>query len=350
MSLHDMASPDTAAAVAANQVARRYCSSALYAHSVRSYLWGVAYAEREGLDFDGELFYVAAMLHDVGLTRPFDAHQMPFEEAGGQVAWVFAAAAGWPDDRRNRVAQVIEKHMWPSVDPHEDVEGHLLEVATSIDISGRGLHLIPHRPPDRRRRGLAAPRPGSRVHRVPRAQGERKPTSRAADLTRGGLADALRDHPHEPKRGASRPHDAPPAPLPAPPRSTMTQSVTVGPRHGATCSYLRLLASSSAGMTGLMSTTGVPLTASRGWTRSLSPSFATIVARCRPTGLGRAGERVLNTPRSGPVGSSPGRVASSSRRAWCSQVSTKMSEPTWRSRMPSRTSGLITSQASGAPW
>ena len=120
MSLHNMV-PDTAAAVAANQVARRYYSPTLYAHSVRSHLWGVAYAKRKGLDFDRELFYVAAILHDVGLTPPFDAHQMPFEEAGGQVAWVFATAAGWPVARRTRVAQVIEKHMWPSVEPLEDV-------------------------------------------------------------------------------------------------------------------------------------------------------------------------------------------------------------------------------------
>jgi len=116
MHLHELPSPDTAAAVAANQVARRYCSSALYAHSVRSYLWGVAYAHDADLEVDLELLYVAAMLHDLGLTRPFDAHEIPFEEAGGQVAWVFAAAAGWPDVRRIRVAEVIERHMWPAVD------------------------------------------------------------------------------------------------------------------------------------------------------------------------------------------------------------------------------------------
>ncbi len=200
MSLHNMVSPDTAAAVAANQVARRYCSSALYAHSVRSYLWGVAYAERQGLDFDGELFYVAAMLHDVGLTRPFDAHQMPFEEAGGQVAWVFGAAAGWPDGRRTRVAQVIERHMWPAVDVLDDVEGHLLEVATGVDISGRGLELVPL---DLQREVAAAwPRLGltTEFSECMRRQGERKPTSRAADLVRGGLADALRDHPLERNR------------------------------------------------------------------------------------------------------------------------------------------------------
>jgi HD domain-containing protein len=189
--------PDTAAASAADQVSRRYCSSALYAHSVRSYLWGLAYAEREALDFDLELFYVAAMLHDIGLTPPFDAHEVPFEVAGGQVAWAFGAAAGWPDERRNRVAEVIEKHMWPIVDRQEDMEGHLLEVATGIDISGRGVELIP---PDRRREVVTAwPRLelATEFDGCLRAQAARKPTSRAADLVRGGLAGALRDHPLE---------------------------------------------------------------------------------------------------------------------------------------------------------
>ena len=205
MHLHELPSPDTAAAVAANQVARRYCSSALYAHSVRSYLWGVAYAERQGFDFDGELFYVAAMLHDVGLTRPFDAHQMPFEEAGGQVAWVFGAAAGWPDGRRTRVAQVIERHMWPAVDRVDDPEGHVVEVATGIDISGRGLELIPADLPAEvisawPRLDLAAEFTGCL-----RVQAQRKPTSRAADLTRAGLDRALRTHPLSPGRDGRAP-------------------------------------------------------------------------------------------------------------------------------------------------
>jgi hypothetical protein len=202
MHLNEMAAPETAAALTAAQVARRYCSSALYAHSVRSYLWGVAYARRADLGFDLELFYVAAMLHDVGLTRPFDAHQMPFEEAGGQLAWVFGAAAGWAEERRTRVAQVIEKHMWPSVDPAEDVEGHLLEVATGIDISGRGLDLVPA--PLQREVVTAWPRLdlATEFAECLRVQGERKPTSRAAALTRAGLADAMRDHPLE--RGLPR--------------------------------------------------------------------------------------------------------------------------------------------------
>lgn len=197
MHLNDIAAPETGAAAAADQIASRYCSPALYAHSVRSYLWGVAYADHQGLDFDTELFYVAAMLHDIGLTRPFDAHEMPFEDAGGQVAWVFAAAVGWPEPRRTRVAEVIERHMWPSVDPGEDVEGHLLEVSTGIDISGRAVYVVP----EHLQREVIAAWPrlslAAEFSESLRIQAQRKPTSRAADLTRGGLADKLRNHPLE---------------------------------------------------------------------------------------------------------------------------------------------------------
>lgn len=197
MDPNEMASPETPATRAAMQVASRYGSPALYGHSVRSYLWGVVYAEQEGITFDRELFHVAAILHDLGLTRPFDAHDMPFEEAGGQVAWVFAAAAGWSELRCNRVAEIIEKHMWPSVDPAEDVEGHLLEMATAMDISGNGLDLIPadvqadvvKRWP---RMGIAG-----EFTECLRLQGERKPASRAAALTGAGLAGAMLVHPHE---------------------------------------------------------------------------------------------------------------------------------------------------------
>jgi hypothetical protein len=202
MHLTDLAVPETAAASAATAVSRRYCSPALYAHSVRSYLWGLAYADGEGLELDVELFFVAAMLHDIGLTPPFDAHEMPFEAAGGQVAWVFGAASGWPDERRDRVAEVIERHMWASVDPREDLEGHLLEVATGMDISGRGLDLIPV---DLRREVVAAwPRLDLATEFTDcfRAQAERKPASRAAELVRAGLADVLRDHPLEATRRA----------------------------------------------------------------------------------------------------------------------------------------------------
>lgn len=42
--------------------------------------------------------------------------------------------------------------------------------------------------------------------------------------------------------------------------------------------------------------------------------------------VGRAGDLVLNTPRSGLVGSPPGWVTKTLRRAWCSEVTTMMKD------------------------
>src|SRR5687767_10918151 len=104
--------PSTPACAAALEVATAYCSPALLNHSVRAYLWAVAHADTHGIAFDDELLFVAAMFHDLGLVKEFDSHTVPFEEAGGHVAWVFGAGAGWPVARRQRLSEVIVRHMW----------------------------------------------------------------------------------------------------------------------------------------------------------------------------------------------------------------------------------------------
>ncbi len=197
MHLRDIAVPDTQVARLALAVSGRYASAALHAHGVRSYLWASACASLTGTAFDEELLFVASVLHDLGLTAPFDSHGLPFEQAGGEVAWVFSAGAGWPEDRRRRVREVVVAHMLPSVDPAEDPEGHLLEVGTSIDVSGAGLELIPV---ELQRevvrdwpRGALATEFGACI----RQQAERKPTSRAAAAVAAGIAERLGANPLE---------------------------------------------------------------------------------------------------------------------------------------------------------
>ena len=79
--------PETSAAAAAWSVATRFYSPALLNHCVRSYLWRAMYAAAHGIAFDDELFYVSALLHDIGLTEALDSHGLPFEEAEGRLAW-----------------------------------------------------------------------------------------------------------------------------------------------------------------------------------------------------------------------------------------------------------------------
>ena len=128
--------PPTTTAALALETLQRWSSPALVNHGIRSWAWARLRAEALGLQHDPELLFVAAMLHDLGVTDAFDAHEVAFESAGGAAGWAFAAGAGWVPERRERVREVIERHMWRSVDPAVDPEGHLLEVATSLDVSG----------------------------------------------------------------------------------------------------------------------------------------------------------------------------------------------------------------------
>lgn len=197
MRLDDARPPDTAEVRAAQELAERYLTPALAAHSVRSWYWAAGFADALGLAPDRELLAVAALLHDIGLAEEFDAVRTPYEIAGGHVAAVFGAGAGWPRSRQLRLIEVIERHNWPEVDPAMDVEGHLLEIATALDISGARPDVLPS---DYLAAVLAAyPRGtlaadfGDRVAE----QAARKPTSHAARLLAGGLRDKLARNPLE---------------------------------------------------------------------------------------------------------------------------------------------------------
>jgi hypothetical protein len=195
MRLDDLKIPATSACRAALEVATTFCSPALLNHCVRSYLWAAGYGIANGIAFDTELLYVSAMLHDLALVKEFDNHRLPFEEAGGHVAWVFGAAAGWPVERRRRAAEVIVRHMWEEVDVAQDPEGHLLELSTGMDISGRRTEDIPA---DFRGDVLVRyPRLGLSKEFVAcfREQAERKPQSLAAKFVSRGFAAKVAANP-----------------------------------------------------------------------------------------------------------------------------------------------------------
>jgi HD superfamily phosphodiesterase len=195
MALDDLVVPDTAAAAAALEVASAYQSPALLNHSLRAYVWAAADGMARGIDFDPELLYVAAMFHDIGLVPAFDSHTLAFEEAGGHVARVFAAGAGWPAERRERLSEVIIRHMWPQVDVSMDPEGHLLARSTAAEIAGRNLN------------DWADGFKAEVLERYPRldltkdflacfqAQAERKPNSPAAGAVRSGLSTRMTANP-----------------------------------------------------------------------------------------------------------------------------------------------------------
>lgn len=187
--------PQTAAATAALSVATRFYSPALLNHCVRSYLWGARYAEAHGIGFDDELYYVSALLHDIALTDPFDSHRMSFEEAGGELAWVFGVAAGWSADRSARATEIIVLHMRDDVPAAADPESHLLQVATAWDVVGRRAEEFPA---EARAEILARyPRQGfgSEFIACFEDQARRKPGGAAAASVAHNGADRIRANP-----------------------------------------------------------------------------------------------------------------------------------------------------------
>lgn len=197
MRLSEITAPDTAAARAALEIATEYHTPSLLNHVQRSWLWAVGFAETRDLEPDHELLYVAALLHDLGIVREFDNNTLAYEDAGGHVAIALTAGAGWPAERRVRAHDVIVRHNWPEVDPAFDTEGHLLEIATALDISGARSDELPltfrrevlERYP---RGGLAAEFTACVVD-----QAARKPDTSARRLVDGGVARKLRENPLE---------------------------------------------------------------------------------------------------------------------------------------------------------
>ncbi|WP_227981425.1 HD domain-containing protein [Nocardia spumae] len=191
----DLATPDTVAAAAALDVASAYHSPALLNHSRRVYIWAAAHGRQQGIRYDAELLFAAAMFHDIGLVPEFDSHTVSFEEAGGHVAGVFAAGAGWPSERRQRLGEVIVRHMWPQVDVADDPEGHLLWRATTLDIVGKNIDDFS--PAFRAEVLQQYPRLGLADEFIAcfQAQAGRKTSSSAARAIQSGLATRMAANP-----------------------------------------------------------------------------------------------------------------------------------------------------------
>jgi hypothetical protein len=196
MHLADIPLPTSPAAIAANEAVREFSPPALVNHCSRSYCFAAALADTNGIEIDYELLYVATMLHDLGLEPAFDNHALPFEHAGGNVAWIFAAGAGWPERRRTRASEIIVAHM-TDPDVAVDPEGYLLALATSLDISGRQPELWPDDLVAEIVRGYPRLDLGQRFLACFRDQAKRKPESTAAAAVRGGIAERIATNPLE---------------------------------------------------------------------------------------------------------------------------------------------------------
>ena len=87
------------------------------------------------------------------------------------------------------------RHMWDEVDVAKDPEGHLLELSTGMDISGRAHRGYPLRPAAE----VLARHPRLEIAKEFAAcvtdQGTRKPASLAGGFVRAGITDRIAANP-----------------------------------------------------------------------------------------------------------------------------------------------------------
>ena len=188
--------PDSAIARQARELITDVAPEFLLNHSIRAYAWAVELALHDGLEFDPEILYVSAALHDIGLLPEFDLGGC-FETDGAIEAERFSLEHGQPAERARAIHDVIDLHMLPEAPAGSTNEVVLLNDATGTDVTG-------YRHADVRPEAIGpilAAYPRLEFKRefaaLFRDQASRKPTCRVAEMVRTGKLEAIASAPFD---------------------------------------------------------------------------------------------------------------------------------------------------------
>lgn len=144
--INDLNLPRSGLIAAAEDWVRSIEPRFLVNHSVRTYVFGRAVGQGQGLqpgvDYDDEVLFLGCLLHDVGLTEQGDRDQR-FEVDGADLAVQFLLGNGYPPDRADIVWDAIALHSTPGIPGRKRPEIALLQAGTSIDILGGPNDLPP---------------------------------------------------------------------------------------------------------------------------------------------------------------------------------------------------------------
>jgi hypothetical protein len=188
--------PESALARRARELIADVAAPFLVNHSVRSYAWAVELARHDRLEFDPEILYVSAMLHDVGLVPPYDLGGC-YEVDGAIVAERLVGEAGESEARARAIYDVIALHDDESLPPDPAPEVVLLWDSAGTDVTGhRFADVRPAIIP-----GLLAAYPRLDFKRGFAAlivdQASRKPTCPAAAMIATGILEEIADAPFD---------------------------------------------------------------------------------------------------------------------------------------------------------
>ena len=187
----DWAIPDSAFAVQAVQTASTLYPEFMLRHCFRSYCFGAILAARHQLTLDRELFFVAAMLHDLGLSDAHADDPGSFEWVGARLAHAFCLNAEQAETTALIVHNAIALHTSIGIADRCQPEIALLHYGTGMDLFGMRIDEMPEE-------ALALvqqdyPRAGFKAEFSPclSHQAQQKPDSQIAGAVGIGILDRI---------------------------------------------------------------------------------------------------------------------------------------------------------------
>ncbi|MET9031015.1 HD domain-containing protein [Nocardia sp. NPDC004168] len=129
--------PDTAFALAAGREAHGVLSASMLNHSYRVWAFGKTLARAHGAQLDDELFYTAAMLHDIELENP--QPNRCFAVRGAEHAAHLLGELDVPADRVALIRDGIADHMTLGADSDLSDLAGALAAGAGVDLFGNRI-------------------------------------------------------------------------------------------------------------------------------------------------------------------------------------------------------------------
>ena len=128
--------PDSNLARQATELVREISDDMLLNHCYRTYFFGCILAHQDGLKFDKEVFYLASIMHDIGLSEKHAADPGSFEYVGAEIAHQFCLNHNYDADKAALVHDAIALHSAIGIAHKKDPEIALVHFGAGVDVIG----------------------------------------------------------------------------------------------------------------------------------------------------------------------------------------------------------------------
>jgi hypothetical protein len=135
ITLGGLKAPDSEMTRKAASLVQRVHSPALLNHVHRTWWFADFLGQKRGFKYDREVVYLAALMHDLGLTEAFAADQR-FEVDGADAASRFLLDNGYADAKAQLVWDAIALHSSAGIADRKQAEIALIFMGAHVDVMG----------------------------------------------------------------------------------------------------------------------------------------------------------------------------------------------------------------------